>query len=374
MALQLSQRGRRGWLAQAPGRYAVGLLGALFLAACDEPGPARPGVHPGTELATAVVAPASVPRETAFDGVVEAVDQSTVSAQTSGRVVELPYDVGDQVPKDAVIVRFTDSEQKARVAAAESALAEARARLTEAQLEFERTREIYARKLVAKAQFDRARADLDAAKARADAAQATLGGAQQELEHTVVRAPYAGIVVERLVQMGETVTPGTPLMSGVSLEHLRVRVDVPHQHIGPLRRHRQARVLLPDDGSIAAVELRIPPTADPTTHTFRVLVTLPAGDFGVYPGMMLKVAFVTGTEQRLLLPAGSLVRRGEVDAAYVVGDDGRVGFRYLRVGTPAADGRVPVLAGLAAGEQVATDPLAAAVAYKTQPAAGAAAR
>ena len=68
----------------------------------------------------------------------------------------------------------------------------------------------------------------------------------------------------------------------------------------------------------------------------------------------------------MLLPAAALVRRGEIDAAYVVGEDGRVGFRYLRVGTPATDGRVPVLAGLAAGERVATDPLAAAVAYKAQ--------
>jgi RND family efflux transporter MFP subunit len=189
---------------------------------------------------------------------------------------------------------------------------------------------------------------------------------REGLANTVIRAPYAGIVVARHVQIGETVGVGTPLLTGVSLEHLRVHVDVPHQHIGELRKHRQARVLLPDDGSIAVAELRIAPNADPVTHTFRVLATVPQGDYGVYPGMLLKVAFVTGAEERLLLPAAALVRRGEIDAAYVVGEDGRVGFRYLRVGTPSADGRVPVLAGLAAGERVAIDPLAAAVAYKAQ--------
>ena len=353
---------------RAPPGPAVLLALALALAGCPDSGtPPAPGKGAASDsLETAVVAVAAVPRETLFDGVVEAVNQSTVSAQTSGRVVEMPVDVGDEVEKGALIVRFTDTEQKARGAAAESALSEAKARLAEAQLEFDRIREIYAKKLVAKAQFDRARADLDAARARAKAAQATLDEVQEGLANTVIRAPYAGIVVARHVQIGETVGVGTPLLTGVSLEHLRVHVDVPHQHIGALRKHRQARVLLPDDGSVAAEELRISPNADPATHTFRVLVTVPQGQYGVYPGMLLKVAFVTGAEERLLLPAAALVRHGEVDAAYVVGEDGRIAFRYLRVGTPAADGRVPVLAGLAAGERVATDPLAAAVAYKTQ--------
>ncbi|MBK9468339.1 MAG: efflux RND transporter periplasmic adaptor subunit [Gammaproteobacteria bacterium] len=348
-------------------RAALMLL-ALMLAGCPESGnpPAAGTVAASASLETAAVAVATVPRETFFDGVVEALNQSTVSAQTSGRVLELPVDVGDHVEKGALIVRFTDTEQKARAAAAESELGEANARLAEAQLGFDRIREIHAKKLVARAQFDRARADLDAARAKARAAQAALDEVREGLANTVIRAPYAGIVVARHVQIGETVGVGTPLLTGVSLEHLRVHVDVPHQHIGELRKHRQARVLLPDDGSIAIEELRISPNADPETHTFRVLATVPQGDYGVYPGMLLKVAFVTGTEERLLLPAAALVRRGEIDAAYVVGEDGRVGFRYLRVGTPAADGRVPVLAGLAAGERVATDPLAAAVAYKAQ--------
>ncbi len=347
---------------------AVLLALAMALAGCpdsDTAGVSGMGAVP-VSLESAVVVSSAVPRETFFDGVVEAVNQSTVSAQTSGRVVEMPVDVGDHVEKGALIVRFTDTEQKARGAAAESELGEAKARLVEAQLAFDRIREIYAKKLVAKAQFDRARADLDAARAHARAAQAALDEVQEELANTVIRAPYAGIVVARHVQIGETVGVGTPLLTGVSLEHLRVHVDVPHQHIGELRKHRQARVLLPEDGSIAVEELRISPNADPVTHTFRVLATVPQGDYGVYPGMLLKVAFVTGAEERLLLPAAALVRRGEIDAAYVVGEDGRIAFRYLRVGTPAADGRVPVLAGLVAGERVATDPLAAAVAYKAR--------
>ncbi len=351
-----------------PGRLIAGLLitTALGLTGCsDEPATTVPPRAAPAELDTVVVEEAVVPRETLFDGVVEAVNESTVSAQTSGRVTELNFDVGDYVPKGEVIVRITDTEQRARVASAESALAEARARLTEARLAFERTRDVYERQLIAKAQLDAAAADLEAAQARVEAADAALAEARQNLEYTTIRAPYAGTVVERHVQMGEAVSPGELLMTGLSLEHLRVVVEIPQQHIGPLRMHSEARVLLNGD-SLPAASLRIPPKADSVSHTFRVLVTLPEGDYGVFPGTLVKVAFVSGEHRRLLIPESAVVRRGELTAAYVVAEDGGVSLRYLRTATPTADGQVPVLSGLAAGERVALDPLAAGTAYSQQ--------
>jgi RND family efflux transporter MFP subunit len=344
------------------------LLAATLLSACSDSSPPSTAGQALVKdsLAYVTVETARVPRETAFDGAVEAINQSTVSAQTSGRVVELPYDVGDYVEKDAVIVRFTTTEQRARAGGAEATLTEARARLAEAQLAYDRTREVYEKRLIPKAQLDKASADLDSARARAAAAQAGVTEAREGLGYTVIRAPYAGIVVARHVQLGETVVPGKPLMTGLSLEHLRVVVEIPQQHIGPLRKHRKARVILPDGQSVAAAELRIPPGADPATHTFRVLVTLPQGEHNVFPGTLVKVAFVSGEQDRVLIPPQALVRRGEISGAYVLDQNGRVDLRYLRVGTPATDGRIPVLAGLGAGERLALDPIAAGVAYKKQ--------
>lgn len=345
----------------------LALAGCIaLLVACGKDEAAGQATAPRDALATFVAGAATVPAETVFDGVFEAANQSTVSAQTSGRVVALPYDVGDYVEKGAVIVRFTDTEQKARSSAAEAALAEARARQSEAQLTFDRDKSVYDQHLVSKAQLDKAAADLKSAQARVDAMAAALAEAEAGFGHTVIRAPYAGIVVSRQVQLGETVTPGRPLMTGLSLEHLRAVVDIPQEHIGPLRQHKKARVILPDGRSVDAAELRIPPNADLATHTFRVLVTLPQGEYGVFPGTLLKVAFVSGEEQRLLVPAGAVVRRGELTGVYVVAPDHQLMLRYLRVGTPTGDGRVPVLAGLVAGETVASDPIAAGIARKKQ--------
>ena len=124
-------------------------------------------------------------------------------------------------------------------------------------------------------------------------------------------------------------------------------------------------MVLPGARSVAAASLRIPPSADSTTHTFRVRVNLPDSVPDGFPGMLVKVAFVSGEEEQLLAPADAIVRRGEVTGVYVVDEAGRVSLRYVRTGTPF-ENRVPVLAGLTAGDRVATDPIAAGIAYKNQ--------
>jgi len=306
----------------------------------------------------------TIDNEQVLDAVIEAVHRSTVSAQVSARVIELPFDVDDFVEQGEVIVRFRDTEQKARLEQARANLEESRAALAQARSQFERFRSLREKQLVSQSQMDQARADYRSAVAREEAAQAALAEAQEMMDHTVVQAPYSGIVVERHVEIGETASPGQPLMTGLSLEHLRAVVEVPQQHIGALRTHQQARVILPGGGSLDAAALRIFPYASEQTHTFRVRVSLPEGRYGVYPGMLVKVAFVSGRHEQLLIPAEAVVRRSEVTAAYVQDAGGGLEFRQIRVGTPRPDGSVPVLAGLEPGETIVTDPVAAAVAVK----------
>jgi len=347
-------------------RPRAALLGVvLFAAGCADEAPPT-AAPPASTLATAVVQAQTVPQEVALDGALEAIYQSTVAAQTSARVTEMPFDVGDYVEKGAVIVRFRGTEQTARVGSAEANLREAQARLAEAQSEERRIQDVFAKGLVARAAVDRAVAALQSAKARAESTAAAVNEVREQAEHTVVRAPYSGIVVKRHIEVGETATVGRPLMTGLSLEHLRAVVEIPQHQIGPLRQHKKARVILADGQSVDATGVRISPSADPATHTYHVLVTLPEGQHGGYPGMLVKVAFVSGEKSGLMVPSAAVVRRSEVTGVYVLAADGRVSFRYVRLGTPAADGRVPVLAGLSAGDKVATDPIAAGVELKKQ--------
>ena len=101
------------------------------------------------------------------------------------------------------------------------------------------------------------------------------------------------------------------------------------------------------------------PVADAATNTFRVRASLPAASITLYPGTFVKIGFVVGETERLLVPARAVVHRSELTAVYVVGETA-VTLRQIRVGRSYGD-RVEVLSGLAAGEVVAADPVAAGV-------------
>jgi RND family efflux transporter MFP subunit len=301
------------------------------------------------------------PRERIWDGTVEAINQSTVSAQTSGRVAEIGYDVNDFVPKGAVIVRFTDTEQRAALRMSRAALEEAKARLDEAGQEFQRIKTMFENETVSKARFEQARANHAAAAARSNAAQSGVTTAEEQLEYTVVRAPFAGIVAKRFVEAGELVAPGQPIMSGLSLQSLRVNVDVPQSMFNPIREIGKAFIYA-DEQRIAAASLTFYPVADAVTNSFTVRVNLPEDSATLFPGMFVKVGFVVGETRRLLVPVEAVVRRSELTAVYILIDD-QVTLRQVRLGR-RYDSRIEILAGIAENELVATDPVQAGIYLK----------
>lgn len=319
----------------------------------------------GGALATATAHYRTVPREYRLDGVVEAINRTTVSAQTQGQVQEILYDVDDYVEKDAVVARIKDTEHRARVAQAAADLKSAAAQLEQAREEHDRVKGLYEKRNVSDSAMDKAKADLASAQAGLEAASARLEQAQEQLEYTQVRAPYSGIVTHRHVQLGEIASPGQPVMSGISLEELRVIVDVPQSVIPAVRGGGTARIYLPDSKFIETADITIFPFADMDSNTFKVRVDLPVATRALFPGMYVKTGFVVGERSELTIPQGAVVHRSEVTGVYVISESNQVHFRQVRLGRVLDDAFV-VLAGLNEGEQVALDPIAAGVALKAQ--------
>lgn len=316
-------------------------------------------------LATQRVELQTLPVERRFDGVVEAVHQATVSSQVSGRIEEVLFDVDDFVEAGAVLVRFRDRDQQAELSRAQAGLREAEARTRETTAELQRFQQLFTENLVSRAGLDRAKAEAEAAQARLKAARAALNQAEEQLQHTQVRAPYSGIVTQRHVETGETANVGQALMSGLSLNRLRLSTQVPQTYIEAIRRHQTARIELPDGETVASHEVTLFPYAEAGSHSFRVRVNLPEDLPGLYPGMLLKTSFTVGESVRLLIPATAVALRSELTGVYVQDADGRLYLRQLRLGE-RRNGEVAVLAGLSAGETIALDPIAAGIALKRQ--------
>ena len=306
------------------------------------------------------------PLEYQLDGLVEAAQKSTLSAQVSGRIEVINFDVEDTVNAGDVILRIRDTEYQARLQKARAALTEAKAGLRDAQLEYARASDLVKKKLIAQASFDKIKATLQSAEARVAASEANIAEAQEQLNNTVVRAPYSGVVVERHIELGETTQIGQPIMTGFSLENLRVRVYVPQSLINAVRQHRSARVILGSgQSSIETDALTIFPYANPDNHAFQVRANLTQTDQALYPGMLVKVAFVIDNAQRLVVPASALVYRGEVVGVYVVDDQHKIAFRQVRAGHNFGD-KIEILAGLVEDEKIALQPVRAGIALKAQ--------
>ncbi len=344
-------------------RIDAGLIPALATAVLAF-APAHADAAESLPFETTAAEMARAPLERIYDGTVEAVNQATMSAQTSGRIAEVFYDVDDYVEPGQPIVRFTDIEQQSALRQAKAALEEALAREKQATAEFRRAEGLFESGSSSKREYDQALAGRDAAVARAAAARSAVQTAEQQLEYTLVRAPYAGIVTERHVETGEAVSVGQPLMSGLSLEALRVVVNLPQEAAAKVREH-QAAFILTEEGRVKAKKITIFPFAHSASNTFTVRVELPRGQFALYPGMFVKVAFVIGDADRLLVPTRALLRRSEVTGVYVVSEEGEVRLRQVRAGN-TFDDRTEILAGLGAGELVALDPVRAGIYVKSQ--------
>ena len=285
------------------------------------------------------------------EAVVEAIQQATVGAQVPGRVLEVKADAGQSVKKGDVLMRIDARE------AAEAARA-AEAQYANARVNYERTKSLVAQKFMSAAALDKAKADFDAAAANRAAA-----GASQS--HATILAPITGIVARRHAELGDMAMPGTPLFTIYQPGGLRVTASIPQYRLKDMRAVKTARVEFPESGQwVDATAVQVLPTADAATHVSQVRVTLPTVPEAT-PGMFARVHFVTGQAEKLTVPASAVLRRGEVAAVYVQAADGRLSLRQLRLGDALGWGEIEVLAGLATGDQVVTEPVKAAIQLKS---------
>lgn len=314
-------------------------------------------------LATYEVTATTVKQQLPLEGVVEATNRAVVSAQTAGRILEMPYEIGDEVVAGSMIVSITNTEQRAGYDAALAQLAAAKAQAAEVATQYQRIAELFDKKMVSKTDYDRSKASRDSSDAAVKAAEAGLRRAKQTLAYTEVYAPYSGIVVNRLVEIGESVAPGTPLLEGLALDAMRVRVDLPQSAAEALSANNDAAVELDNGDVLTPTKIRLSPKANPISHTFSSLMDLPYGQ-RVLPGSLVKVLVTVDERDTLQIPNSAIVERGDIEAAYVVSEQG-IEMRYVRLGRQLGD-FTEVLAGLVAGEHVAIDTLAATLAIRNK--------
>lgn len=375
--------GRRGlWIGLA---IAGVVLAGGGLAYAFTRGGGGPEVHVADVTAVAPGSSASVLDAT---GYVVARRMATVSSKITGKVREVLIEEGQHVNAGDVMATLDPIDADAQralaasqVAAARSQIGNVQAQLHEAEANVGRLSSLVRQQLVSKAQYEQAVAQRDALRAQLASAQrntqvsgAGLRIAQLGMDNTVVRAPFAGVVIAKAAQPGEIVSPlsagggftRTGIGTIVDMDSLEVEVDVGESYIGRVKPGMPVVSVLNayPDWKIPGQVIAIIPTADRGKATVKVRVGLAQHDARVVPDMGVRVSFLereapkTAQKASVLAPAAAIVDRNGASVAFVIGgDDAKptVSRHVLQLGRTLGDDR-EVLSGLSGGERVVVDP------------------
>jgi RND family efflux transporter MFP subunit len=323
-----------------------------------------------TALATAAVAVptvqvqrAAVPAGFELEGTLQAVKQSTLAAQAQGNLLTIAVKAGDRVKAGQVLARMDARDTQAGVMRAEAAVAQAQAERDQATVVARRQRDLRAQGFVSQAVVDQAENQLKAVQAALGQAQAVRTQAGLAQGHTTLVAPFDGVVLATHAQAGELATPGRPIATVYAPGAMRAVVQVP-QTRQALARAASPSVTLPDGKQVTPQGVQALAGVDAVAQTVEWRLELPPGETGL-PGQSVWVQFPgagqgatpAAAATALRLPESAVLRRGELEAVYVVRDQ-RFVLRHVRTGASAGS-NVEVLAGLQAGERVALDAIKA---------------
>ena len=325
-------------------------------------------------------------------GTLAAEEEAEVAAEIQGRVIATPVERGTRVAEGSDLIRISPAEAQAQATEAEAnaaqlegrlgltggaefdldrvpEVANARAQQTLAQGDFDRAKMLFDKKLLSQAEFDQRSAQAEVARRQFDIArngsmqqyQALLGArarvvlARKALADTVVKAPFAGVVGERLVSVGDYVTRGTKVASVLRTNPLRVQLTVPEQYSAGMAVGRAVTFEVDaSPGKKFEGQVRyVSPALEANSRTLVVEAVVPNDGGALKPGSFATALIEQGTRSPGILAPGVAVRTvAGTSRVFVVSGD-RAEERIVTVGQPAGD-LVEITSGLKAGENVAT--------------------
>ncbi len=316
-------------------------------------------------------------------GYVTARRTATVSSKVTGKVMEVLIEEGMHIKEGQVLARIDDTNVKAslelanaQLASARAALAETKARIKEADLNFRRIAELAKNNISAQADLDHAEADAAALKAHLAqqevdiiVAERTVATWQQQMEDTVIRAPYSGIVTSKNAQPGEMISPisagggftRTGICTIVDMESLEIEIDVNESYINRVQAGQPVEAALDAyaDWKIPCKVIAIIPTADRQKSTVKVRVGFDKLDPRILPEMGVKVGFretaspAATAARNVLVPKSAVQQQDGRDVVLVV-QDGRAARRAVTVNSTTALDAI-ISSGVVAGEKIVAD-------------------
>lgn len=296
------------------------------------------------------------------EAVVEAVKQSTIASQTSGRITQINVEVGDNVKKGQILAKVDPTEINQTLNVNQGQIAQAQANVENAKNYYNRIKKLVDEKFMSPANLDKAQADYKLALAQLQTAKASENQTAVHKNFSTIKAPYDGVIASKLIQVGELATPSRPILSFFDPKDLRVIVNIPQFSIQKIQKEIPAKIQFSNlNQLITADKLTIVPSADKNTHvtTIQLDFSNASNLTGIYPGLFGKAYFTMGYEKKLVIPTKSILKRSELTAVYVLPtlSNQSKKLRQIRIGDTYNNGELTeVVSGLNPNEKIIKNP------------------
>ena len=271
----------------------------------------------------------------------EAEEEALVVAKTGGIVIEILAEEGQYVEEGQPLVKLDDERLTLELSRAEAALAKLRQ-------DYERNEELFQKSLISAVEYERVKSDYETQKAARDLAQL-------EVTYTTVRAPFSGIISERLIKKGNMVATHAPTFRLTDFDPLLAVMHVPERELNKLRKGQRAELRLDAlYGEVfpGAIK-RISPIVDPTTGTFKVTIEVRDRSRQLKPGMFGRIRIVYDTRADVLLvPKEAILAEDDESAVYVVRDS--MAYRQVVETGYSNDAHMEIISGIEAGDVIIT--------------------
>lgn len=285
-------------------------------------------------------------------GTVRAERRSDVASKIMAAIEKVDVRAGDRVEKGKVLVRLDDRDAKARLEEANQAVVAAEANLDNARKAFDRQKDLLEKKAGTKQDFDESEARHRVAEADLKRAREAVKGAETNLSLTVIEAPLSGIVVDKLVDVGDTAAPGKPLMTIYDPTAFRLEAAIPEAFSSDVSIGREMKVRLDAlDKTVVGEVSEIVPQTETASRSFLVKVHVPE-DPRLVEGMFGRLLVPARERVRFCVAQTAVREIGQLRFVSVVRKDGSLDRRQVTLGEHSEMGRVEVLSGLDAGERV----------------------
>jgi len=243
-------------------------------------------------------------------GTLEAERKAMVRAELGATVVAVEAEAGQSVGRGAVLARLDDTAIHDAYESSRSALTSAELSAQIAGRELERARTLVEAGAVAERDVETARLSQTAAQAQLAEARSRLASAEKQLQRTIIRAPFAGVVSERPVSLGDVVQSGTAMFTIVDPASLKFEGTVPAEALIGLKVGTPVSFTVAGVGAMEGRVTRINPAADPTTRQVRVTVGVPNAGGRLLAGLFAEGRVATSTRSGVVVPSGAVDRRG----------------------------------------------------------------